>query len=126
MISKNVHREMLDEIVDKYNKTYHGTTKLNPVDVKWVMYIEYAVKHNDKDSKFKADGCVIRSKYKKHFAKGYIPNWSVYVFVIKKIRDTVPWIYVISDLTGEGIAETFYEQQLLKTSQEIDTNKTIG
>ena len=46
--------------------------------------------------------------------------------MIKKIRDTVPWIYVISDLTDEEIAETFYEQQLLKTRQEIDTNKTIG
>ena len=37
------------------------------------------------------------------FAKGYTPNCSEKVFVIKKIKNTVPWSYVISDLNGEEI-----------------------
>ena len=34
------------------------------------------------------------------------------------VKDTVPWTYVISDLNGEKIAGSFYEQELQKTSQE--------
>ena len=33
-ISKNVYIDKLDEIVNKYNNTYHRTIKLKPVDVK--------------------------------------------------------------------------------------------
>ena len=47
------------------------------------------------------------SKYKNIFAKGYVPNWSEEVFVIKKVKITVPWIYVISDLNGEEIGAIF-------------------
>ena len=34
------------------------------------------------------------------FAKGYIPNWFEEVFVISKIKNTVPWTYVINDFNG--------------------------
>ena len=50
--------------------------------------------------------------------KGYIPNWSEEVFVIKKVKNTVPWTYVIKDLNGEEITGTFYEKELRKTNQE--------
>ena len=39
-------------------------------------------------------------------------------FVIKKVKNTVPWTYVINDLNGEEIMGTFYEKELQKTSQE--------
>ena len=32
------------------------------------------------------------------------------MFVIKKIKNTVPWTHVIEDLNGEEIHETFYEK----------------
>ena len=47
-----------------------------------------------------------------------MPNWSEEVFVIKKVKNTVPWTYVINDLNGEEIIGTFYEKELQKTSQE--------
>ena len=50
------------------------------------------------------------SKYKNIFAKGYTPNWSEDVFVIKKVKNTVPWTYIINDLSGEEIIGTFYEK----------------
>ena len=34
LISKNVYLEKLNYIVDKYNKTYHRTTKMKSIDVK--------------------------------------------------------------------------------------------
>ena len=49
------------------------------------------------------------SKYKNVLAKGYTPNWSKEVFVVSKIKNTVPWTYFINDLNGEEIMGTFYE-----------------
>ena len=51
---------------------------------------------------------VIIWKYEKFFAKGYIPNWSEELFVVSKIKNTVSWTYVISDLNGEKITASFY------------------
>ena len=44
-----------------------------------------------------------------------MPNWSEEVFIIKKVKNTVPWTYVINDLNGEKIG-TFYEKKLQKTN----------
>ena len=52
------------------------------------------------------------------FAKGYMPNWSEDVFVIEKVKNTVPWTCVINDLNGEEIIGIFYEKQLQKTNQK--------
>ena len=58
------------------------------------------------------------SKYKDIFAKGYTQNWSEEIFIIIKIKNTVPWTYVISDLNGERIDGIFYEKELQKTNQQ--------
>ena len=47
-----------------------------------------------------------------------MPNWSEEAFLIKKVKNTVPWTYVINDLNGEEIIGTFYEKELQKTNQE--------
>ena len=99
---------------------------MKPIGVKSDSYAEYNVDSNEKDPKFKVGGHVRILKYKNIFAKGYAPNWSGEVFVISKIRNTVPWIYVISDLNGEEIVlwknvgndGTFYEKELQKTNQK--------
>ena len=38
--------------------------------------------------------------------------------MIKKIKNTVPWTYVIDDLNGEEITGTFYEKELQKIDQQ--------
>ena len=40
------------------------------------------------------------------------------IFVVNKIKNTVPWTYVVSDLNGEEITGSFYEKELQKTRQE--------
>ena len=67
-------------------------------------------------TKFKVGNYVRISKYKNIFAKGYIPNSSEEVFVIKKVKNTVPSRYVIDDLNDKEIIEIFYEKELQKTS----------
>ena len=117
-ISKNVYIDKLDDIVDEYNNTYDTTIKMKPIDVKDNTYINTSKEINNKDPKFKVDDRVRISKYKNIFAKGYMPNWSEEVFVIKKVKNTVRWTYVINDLIGEEIIGTFYEKELQKSSQE--------
>ena len=57
-------------------------------------------------------------KHKNIFAKGYAPNWSEEIFIVSKIKNTVPWTYVISDMNNEQIIGIFYEKELQKTNQE--------
>ena len=63
------------------------------------------------EPKFKVGDHVRISKYKNTFAKGYTPNWSEEVFVIKKFKNTVPWTYVVNDLNNEQTTGTFYENE---------------
>ena len=111
-VSKNVYNDKLDDIVNKNNNTYHRTIKMKPSDIKSNTYIDSSKKINDKDSKFKVGDIVRISKCKSITAKGYTPNWSEEVFLIKKVKNTVPWTYVINDLNGEEIVGTFYENEL--------------
>ena len=115
-VSKNVYIDKLDDIVNECNNANHTTIKMKPIDVKDNTYINTDKETNDKDPKFKFGDHVRISKYKNIFAKGYTPNWSEDVFVIKKVKNTVPWTYVINDLNGEEIVGTFYEKELQKTS----------
>ena len=56
---------------------------MKPIDVKDNTYINTGKDVNDKDPNFKVDDHVRISKYKNIVAKGYTPNWSEKVFVIK-------------------------------------------
>ena len=109
---------MLVHILSKYNNTIHRTIKTKPIDVTGDSYAKYNENSNKKDPKFKVGDHVRISKYKNIFAKGYTPNWSEEVFVINKIKNTVPWAYAISDLNGEEITGSFYVKELQKTSQK--------
>ena len=117
-VSKNFYFDVLDDILDKFNNTVYRSIKMKPIDVTDDSYAEYNEDSNKKDPKFKAGDNVRISKNKNIFAKGYAPNWSGEVFVVSKIKNAVPWTYVVSDLNSEEITGSFYEKELQKTSQE--------
>ena len=73
-ISKNVYFDVLDDIVNKCNNTYHRTIKRKPIDVGDDSFAEYNEESNEKDPKFKVGDHVRISKYKNIFAKGYTPS----------------------------------------------------
>ena len=116
-ISANIYFDALDDIVNKYNNTVHRTTKMKPNDVTSDVYAEYNEDLNKKDPKFKVGDHVRISKHKTIFAKRYAPNWSEET-IVNKIKNTVRWTYVISDMNDEEIIGTFYEKELQKTTQE--------
>ena len=125
-VSKNVYIHKLHDIVDEYNNTYHRTIKMKSVDVKDDTYINFKKEVNDRNPKFKIGDHVRIFKCKNIFAKGYTPNWSEEAFVVSKIKNQVPWTYVINDLNGKETIGTFYEKELQKTDQkEVRIEKVI-
>ena len=106
-ISANVYIDKLDDIVKKYLDTYHRKNKMKLVNVKSSTYMNTGKEINNKDPKIKIGDIVRISKYKNIFGRGYVPNWSKEVSVIKKVKNNVPWTYVISVLRGEEIVGTF-------------------
>ena len=91
---------------------------MKPIDVTSDSFAEYNEDSNKKNPKFKVGDHVRISKYKNIFAKGYAPNWSEEIFIVSKIKNTVPWTHAISDLNGEEITGSFYEKELQKTNQK--------
>ena len=106
-LSKIVYIDKLDDIVSKYNNTYHSKIKTKLVDVKTSTYIDSSKETNDEDSTFKIDDIVRITKHKNIFAKGYVPNWSEEVFRIKKVKSTVLW-------TVEVLLELFTKKNCKK------------
>ena len=95
--------DKLDDIVNKYNSTYHSTIKMKPVHVKSRKYIDFDKNNNNKDPTFKIGDHVRISIYKNIFTKEHVPNQSNEGFVIAKVKTTVPWTYVVNDLHSEEI-----------------------
>ena len=91
---------------------------MKPINVKSNTYIDFNQQNNKEDPKCEVGGHVTTSKYKSIFAKVYTPNCSEKVFVIKKVKSTVPWAYVVSNFDGEEIVRTFYEKELQKTNKK--------
>ena len=101
--------DKLDDIVNRYNNTYHRTIKIKPADINSSTYIDFNKENNKENLKFKVADHVRKSKYKNNFAKDYVSNWSEEVFVIKK---------VISDFKDKEIVRTFYKKKLQKTNEK--------
>ena len=98
-ISKNVYIDKLDDIIKEYNNKYHTSIKMKPADVNYNTYIDFKKETNDKNPKFKVGDHVRISQ-----------NWLEDVFMIKKIKNTVPWTCVINDLTMKRLLVLFMKR----------------
>ena len=125
LVSKNLYIDKLDDMVNKYNNTYHSTIKMKPVDAKSNANIDSSKETNNKDPKFEIGDIARISRYKNIFVKGYIPNWSEVVFVIKNVKNTVMWTNVINDLNVEETVGTFYERELQENGQKEFSNEKV-
>ena len=114
-ISKNVHIDKLDDIVNKYNKIYHRTIKMKPVDVKDNTCINSGKESIDEDPKFKVEDHVRISKYKDQCPKGYATSWSEDVFIIKKVLFLGYMLVVI--LKIKKLLERFLEKKFKKQTK---------
>ena len=87
---------------------------MKPVDVKSSTYIDLNKENNKEGLKFKVGDNVRISNI-----KIFLQNSMFQIgFVIKNVKNTVPWTYFISDLTGKEIVGTFYKNELQKGKQK--------
>ena len=125
--NSTVFTDILPQIVEEYNNTYHSTIKMTPKEasLKKNESIAYLNSYHDepfpkfKKPSFKEGDKVRISKYRGIFDKSYKGNWSEELFVIYKTQPTIPITYKIKDLLGEDIKGSFYEQELQKADQEV-------
>ena len=75
-ILKNVYIVKLENIVNRYNNTYHKTIKMKSVDVTPSVYIDFNKENNSEGPRFKVGDDIKILKYRNNFAKGYFANCS--------------------------------------------------
>ena len=112
--------DIVQDLVNAYNNTYHTTIKMTPVEaskpqnseiVWWNIYGAYITADYGAPA-FKIGQTVRISKYKSVFDKGYLPNFTEEYFKIKRVIVGNPIIYKLEDLQGEDINGIFYESEL--------------
>jgi len=116
--------DVLQKFVNAYNNSYHSTIKMKPNSVskehqhriRRILYPPSITK--SKSFKFKVDDLVRISKAKKVFRKGYLANWSRELFRITSRLARAQPVYTIEDLNGNAIKGKFYEEELVKVTEE--------
>lgn len=111
----------IDDLIKKYNNTYHRTIRMKPNQVSYqnekdILHSVYKYPSVYRGGEKFAVGDKVRiSKYKGIFSKGYKSSWSTEVFTVKKIRRTSPFTYILEDDDGTTISGGFYEKELQRT-----------
>ena len=116
-ILKNVYINKLDDIVNKYNNTYHSKIKMKPADVKLSEYIDFNKENSKEDPKFNVGDHVRILIYKNIFARGYILNWRK-VFVIKKLKMLCSGHMLLVILIVKKLLKLFIKKNCKKTNQK--------
>lgn len=123
----NTHRyiDVLQDLMHNYNTSYHRTIGTEPINVtvkneREILNKVFRVNNKNTLYKFEINDKVRISKVKKHFEKGYWPNWTEEYFMIENRFDRNPPVYTLKDQLGEKLEGVFYEAEL----QKIDTSST--
>lgn len=112
--------KLLKEITKKYNNTKHRTIGMKPSEVteeneqKLLKTVYNRIKLAEIKSKFHVGDYVRISKFRGAFDKGYMPNWSAEVFLVRQVRLTNPTTYLLKDTNNKNILGGFYAEQLQK------------
>ncbi len=125
--------DILQQLVDDYNKSFHSTIKMTPVQaskaensrlVWYNIYGSYLVAEYG-PPKFKEGQTVRISKYKGIFDKGYLPNFTEEFFKIKHVSIGRPTVYKLEDLKQEDVNGIFYESELSPYNETEETTYNV-
>ena len=116
--------DVLDELVDSYNNTYHRSIGMAPSQVTDDKTQEIVDKLYPPKLKpvytFEIGDKVRMSKGKHVFRKGYVQGWTDEIFTITARHPTDPATFGVQDYGGEDIKGKFYAQELQKVTKEDD------
>ena len=114
--SNNKWIDIIDDVINSYNNSFHRSIKMKPVDVKMehVAILRHRLNYNGntKPAKFKVGHKVRIIKKKKRFENEYKPSWTDEIFIINKLNPTNPITYMLIDNNGENIIGSFYHEEL--------------
>ena len=124
---------ILNDAVITYNNNIHSTINMIPVDAsnnpdKVKYYIsETAAQINSTKAtpKFKVGDYVRNADKRNIFSKGYTSNWNRELFKVNEVLKTHPPTYKIEDINGEIIEGKYYEQELLKSEFDFESNNEV-
>lgn len=109
---------VLQQIVDSYNKTKHRAIGMAPIEVNkqnenYVRKKLYPLAYLEQPKyRFRVGETVRIAQEKSVFGKGYRQQWSDEIFKVEKQIETDPPVYKLRDFNGELIVGTFYEPEL--------------
>ena len=116
--------KILPALLARYNHSVHRSIGMTPHDASQKeneeevrRNLQGKARSRTAQPKFRIGDQVRIAKSKRHFEKGYTPNWTEEVFVIDQVLPTEPVTYKIRDLADEPIVGSFYEQQMQRTTQ---------
>ena len=127
--------DALQQLVEAYNRTKHRTIGLAPIQVTHDKELEvwqrmYGTKQKSQEAasqQFSTGDQVRLSKAKWPFEKGYLPNWTDEVFLVKGVNhppgQAGRTVYKLTDSFGEEIRGTFYPEELQRVKKNLEEDQ---
>lgn len=119
--------DVLDEIIDSYNNTYHRTINTTPNNVSkaneatiWARMYRDGNLNGCSNFKLRIGDHVRIKMSRRPFQKGYEGQWSEEIFKIVESIPRIPPVYRLVDLNSEPIDGTFYEYEIQKVTMRDD------
>ena len=116
----------INSALDKYNNRVHTTTRMTPFEASNKPIDPPTFVNKPKQPKFQVGDYVRVPDKRNIYSKGYTTNWNRELFKIQKINPTNPITYTLEDENNEQIAGKYYEQELLRSVFNFESNnKTL-
>ena len=117
---------ILNDAVVTYNNNIHSTTNMTPVDASINPdKVKYTFSFKNIKPKLKVGDYVRNVDKRNIFSKGYTFNWNRELFKVNEVLKTQPTTYKIGDINGEIKESKYYEQELLKSEFDFDSNNKV-
>ena len=118
---------ILYDAVIRYNNNIHSTINMTPVDASDNPdKVRYIISTSTKiEPKFKVGDYVRNADKRNIFSKGYTSNWNRELFKVNEVLKTQPPTYKIEDINGEIIEGKYYEQELLNSEFDFESNNKV-
>ena len=124
---------ILNDAVVTYNNNIHSTINMTPVDAsnnpdKVKYYISETASQiisTKATPKFKVGDYVRNADKRNIFSKCYTSNWNRELFKVNEVLKAHPPTYKIEDINGEIIEGKYYEQELLKSEFDFESNNKV-
>ena len=117
---------ILNDAVVTYNNNIHSTTNMTPVDASNNPdKVKYTFSFKNIKGKLNVGDYVRNADKRNIFSKGYTSNWNRELFKVNEVLKTHPSTYKIEDINGEIIEGKYYEQELLKSEFDFESNNKV-